>query len=159
MRVSGSSRSAASAAPRAGVIAPGDFRIAAGSLAAPNAATAPVQVSTTATLEALLALQETPDPAEGRRRGVRRAGRILDALDELKLAVVEGGAGAGALQRLSAAVGEARPVANDERLDRVLEQIELRAAVELAKREVAGSTAAAGAMTNGRTPPSLVAFR
>ncbi len=89
-------------------------------------------------LDALLALQETPGPMERRKRAVRRAGRILDVLDELKLTVLEdSGDGAGVLARLQRIVRDARAETEDPALEGVLEQIETRAAVELAKREVA----------------------
>ena len=88
-------------------------------------------------LEALLALQEALSPTERRRRAVRRGGRILDALDDLRLAVLDPEAVDGpALERLAGAVREAREGADDPGLDDVLEQIELRAAVELAKRQM-----------------------
>ena len=87
-------------------------------------------------LEALLALQETSSPLERRRRAVRRAGRILDALDELRVAVLDPqGLDGAALQRLEGAVREARGETEDPGLEDVLEEIEIRAAVELAKRE------------------------
>ncbi len=93
-------------------------------------------------LDALLALQETLGPLERRKRAVRRASRILDVLDELKLATLdEGGDGAGMLDavlaRLQAAVRDARAETEDRALEDVLEQIEIRATVELAKREMA----------------------
>ena len=87
-------------------------------------------------LETLLALQETLSPTERRRRAVRRAGRILDALDDLRLAVLDPEALDGpALRQLQAAVREARSETEDPELDGLLEHIEVRAAVEMAKRE------------------------
>lgn len=91
-------------------------------------------------LDALLALQEAPGPMERRKRAVRRAGRILDVLDDLKLATLaddgdDVGGGAAVLVRLQAAVRDARAETEDPALEDVLEQIEVRAAVELAKRE------------------------
>lgn len=87
-------------------------------------------------LEALLALQETSTPLERRRRVVRRAGRILDALDDLRLAVLDpAGLDQAALHQLAGAVREARDQIEDPALDGVLDEIETRAAVELAKRE------------------------
>lgn len=85
------------------------------------------------TLSALLALQGVDDPLSKRKRAVGRAGRILDLLDELKLALIDGGASSGMLDRLVGAVREERAVTEDARLDAVLDQIETRAAVELAK--------------------------
>jgi hypothetical protein len=85
------------------------------------------------TLSALLALQGVDDPLSKRKRAVGRAGRILDLLDELKLALIDGGAAPAMLDRLVSAVREERAVTEDARLDAVLDQIETRAAVELAK--------------------------
>jgi hypothetical protein len=73
------------------------------------------------------------DPLSKRKRAVGRAGRILDLLDELKLALIDGGAAPAMLDRLVSAVREERAVTEDARLDAVLDQIETRAAVELAK--------------------------
>jgi hypothetical protein len=88
-------------------------------------------------LEALLALQETLSPLERRRRAVKRASRILDALDDLRLAALGADTLDGpALQRLAGAVQDARSETDDPKLEGVLEEIEIRAAVEMAKREV-----------------------
>jgi hypothetical protein len=88
-------------------------------------------------LEVLLALQETSTPLERRRRAVRRASRILDALDELRIAVLDPASlDQVALQRLAGAVREARDDVEDPGLGGVLDEIETRAAVELAKREM-----------------------
>ena len=113
---------------------------------APEATTGPEGAATASSaaamasvgsLEALLALQETLSPTERRRRAVRRGGRILDALDDLRLAVLDPAEIDGpALERLQAAVREARGETEDPGLNGVLEEIELRAAVELAKREM-----------------------
>jgi len=104
--------------------------------AAPAAATGAV-----GSVDALLALQGAPDPAERRRRAVRRAGRLLDMLDEVKLALLDGRSGSAALDRLRGAVREARDAVDDASLSGVLDEIETRAAVELAKQEVARAAA------------------
>ena len=85
------------------------------------------------TLSALLALQGIEDPLQRRRRAVGRAGKILDLLDELKLGLIDGEASSGTLDRLVIAVREERASTEDLMLDAVLDQIETRAAVELAK--------------------------
>ena len=89
-----------------------------------------------ATLEALIALQAAPNALERRRRAVSRAGRLLDVLDDVKLALLEGADSGGALQRLRTAVREQREGTEDPRLEGVLDEIETRAAVELAKRQM-----------------------
>ena len=86
------------------------------------------------TMSALLALQGVEDSTQRRRRAVGRAGRILDMLDELKLVLIDGEASPAMLDRLVGAVREERVKTEDPRLDAVLDQIETRAMVELAKR-------------------------
>jgi len=88
-------------------------------------------------LDALLALQDVGGPLERRRRAVGRAGRILDVLDEVKLALIDGDLSPTSLQRLVRAVREERQGTEDPRLEAVLDEIETRAAVELAKLEQA----------------------
>lgn len=88
-------------------------------------------------VSALMALQGVEDATERRRRAVRRGGGLLDRLDELKLALLSGGDGAAALDRLARNLREERPEDPDAGLTAVLDQIDLRAAVELAKVEVA----------------------
>jgi hypothetical protein len=87
-------------------------------------------------LDALLALQETPSPMERRRRAVHRASKILDALDSLKLSILGGEPTETELKALQTAVKEARAETEDPELEGLLEQIETRAAVELAKRDM-----------------------
>ena len=86
-----------------------------------------------ASLDALLALQETAGPLERRKKALGRAGRILDVLDDLQLAVLDGNLPASALERLVRAVRDQRQETDDAGLEGLLDQIETRAAVELAK--------------------------
>ncbi len=89
-----------------------------------------------ASVDALLALQETEGPVERKKRAVRRAGRLLDVLDEVKLAILGEGQGPVALQKLAQAAREERAQTDDTRLEEVLNEVETRAAVELAKAEM-----------------------
>ncbi len=128
--------------PQRSAPAVGGFAVAttsgagAATTAAPAASTAGV-----AGLSSLMALQGVDDPGERRRRAVRRGGGLLDRLDELKLALLNGDSGAGALERLSRSLREDRPEDPDEGLASILDQIDLRAAVELAKADVRRSAA------------------
>ncbi len=92
-------------------------------------------------VEALLALQDVGTPLERKRRAVRRAGRILDTLDDLKIALLEGEISGVDLDRLRRAVRDERDNTDDPALEAVLDEIELRAAVEVAKLEQASRAA------------------
>ncbi|GGL45855.1 flagellar assembly protein FliX [Caulobacter rhizosphaerae] len=88
-------------------------------------------------LDALLALQANLDPMERKRRAVKRAGGLLDLLDALKLATLDGEVSTGTLSRLKSAVREHREATDDPKLEAILNEIETRAAVEAAKLEQA----------------------
>jgi hypothetical protein len=88
-------------------------------------------------VEALITLQDVGGPLERRRRAVGRAGRILDVLDEVKIALLEGQLTGETLKRLQRAVREQRSTTEDPRLEELLNEIETRAAVEIAKLEPA----------------------
>lgn len=85
------------------------------------------------TVSALLALQGVEDPMSRRKRAMGRASRILDMLDDLKVAMLEGQASPQTLDNLARAVREQRDATDDPGLEDVLNHIETRAAVELAK--------------------------
>lgn len=92
-------------------------------------------------VSALMALQGVEDATERRRRAIRRGGGLLDRLDELKLALLDGQAGEAALERLGRTLKEDRPEDHDPGLNHLLQQIDLRAAVELAKADLRRSAA------------------
>ena len=66
---------------------------------------------------------------------MRRADTILDALEGLKIELLEGQLGPTILERLTRAVREQRSMTDDPTLEGLLDQVETRAAVELAKLE------------------------
>lgn len=92
-------------------------------------------------VEALLALQDVGGPLEGKRRAVRRAGRILDVLDDVRVGLLDGELSGADLDRLRRAVRDERDRTEDPALEAVLDEIELRAAVEMAKLEQSGHAA------------------
>lgn len=106
---------------------------------APRAERAPAPVAL-APLDALLSLQEEAGHKERKKRGVRRGRAMIDALDGLRVALLSGAIGPEAANRLQAAMAEAAPT-GDPALDPILEAIELRAAVELAKLRRAAAKA------------------
>lgn len=111
--------------------------------AAPTARTS--AASAVGGLDALLALQEAGGPLERRRRAVRRAGKILDGLEQVKMALLDSASPAPALAALAQVVKEVRSSTDDPMLEDVLNEIDVRAAVELAKRDVANAKIGADA--------------
>jgi hypothetical protein len=89
-------------------------------------------------LDALIALQSGEGGRERRRRSLKRGHGMLDVLDELKIALLSGHLPAGMQQRLSVLLHESQPT-GDPALDSIIDGIELRASVELAKLRVAAS--------------------
>ena len=143
MKVNGPNGVGSASAPRgASRSADGGFSLPGtsgpGETARASQTSAPLGVSS---IDALLTLQEVGGPLERRRKAVRRAGAILDVLDEVKLALLDGGVPPAALERLISAVRLERGGADDPRLQGLLDEIETRAAVELAKIEMSGLAA------------------
>jgi hypothetical protein len=69
---------------------------------------------------------------------MRRAVRLLDVLDDLKVALIDGMLQPDQIRALSLAIAEQRATTGEPALEAVLDEIETRAAVELAKLEVLG---------------------
>lgn len=142
MKVTGPAGTASSIPGRSTQRAAGGFSLS-GAAGAERAAAAGGTTAAGAVTDvsALMALQGVEDPTERRRRAMRRGGGLLDRLDELKLAMLGGETGEAALERLARAVREDRPTDPDAGLAAVLDQIDLRAAVELAKAEIRRTSA------------------
>ena len=132
MRIYGSNATARVATPSAPRrAASGGFSVA--EEQAPKSTAPAAALRTIGGIDALLALQGQDDPAERRRRAVKRGRNALDALDALKIEVLAGTLGPSTLARLKSATAELRDGSGDERLDAVLAEIELRLEVEIAK--------------------------
>ncbi len=86
-----------------------------------------------AQVDSLLALQEVPDPRQGRSKGLRRANDLLSRLEEIRLGLLTGEIPVHRLRSLSLALETERNSTPDPRLHEVMEEIELRCAVKLAK--------------------------
>jgi len=93
-------------------------------------------VSAVGGLDALLALQQVNPDASGRQQAKQRGERILNALERLRDDLLFGKISAGTMKGLSAEVAQARAQTNDPKLTTVLDEIDLRAQVELAKIEM-----------------------
>ncbi|UJQ95423.1 flagellar assembly protein FliX [Mariluticola halotolerans] len=83
-------------------------------------------------MDAILALQAVEDPLYARRKSAKRGESILDALEEMKADLLTGRINEGKLNRLMALLKQAK-IHADPQLDALIEDIELRALVELAK--------------------------
>lgn len=86
-------------------------------------------------LDALLAVQEAGTSTQGRSRGLARGNRMLDLLDDVRHGLLLGAIPVSKLESLLTAVRGQRDHIDDPRLAEILDEIELRAAVELAKLE------------------------
>jgi hypothetical protein len=100
----------------------------------PSQTAAPAGASPVQSLNALLSLQEVGDSTDGRRRARRRAEDLLDKLDELRLAIALGEVPLDHLEDLGRLLAQRQGVADDPELTRIINEIEIRTAVELAKR-------------------------
>jgi Class II flagellar assembly regulator len=106
-------------------------------------AEAQAPVSILGGIDALLLIREQDQQKERRRRSVRRGQGMLDVLDELKLGVLSGRVPADLSARLRLSLRDEGAV-GDPALDSIVEAIELRAEVELAKLKQAQNKAASG---------------
>lgn len=93
-------------------------------------------------LETLLAVQGMmpDDRREKRRRAMQRGRESLDLLDDLKVAMLSGEPMPSVLLKLRSLTAHRPDASGDEGLDGVLAEIDLRAQVEIAKREAAAKS-------------------
>ena len=102
--------------------------------AAPVASGSPIT-----SVDTLIALQEVPDGIAGRARAARRGRDVLDLLDDVRDGMLAGGVSRATLNRLVALVEAKREDFVDPGLATVLDEIDLRARVELAKLNFAAA--------------------
>ena len=98
----------------------------------------PVSVaSPTHAVDALLAIQEVDDATTGggNARGLKWGGEVLDRLEAVRLGLLSGGIPIAELRSISELVERQRENVTDAGLQALLDEIELRARVELAKYE------------------------
>jgi hypothetical protein len=88
-------------------------------------------------VDTLLALQEVDDPLARRQQAVKRAYDILDLLDSIRLGLIAGGIPQRQLSALVDLVESRRDSFVDPQLSGLVDEIELRAKVEIAKLEQA----------------------
>jgi hypothetical protein len=84
-------------------------------------------------LDALLSLQEADDSTEGAKKARKRASDLLDQLDQVKVGLLTGELSKSTLQQLARTISSHRDQTLDPKLAEILDEIDLRAQVELAK--------------------------
>ncbi len=87
-------------------------------------------------LDALLAAQELTSREQGRDRDVKWGMSLLEDMDALRISVLEGDVGREQLEQISRKLESRDRTHEDKNLDNILDDIELRVGVELAKRGV-----------------------
>lgn len=104
-----------------------------------------------AQVDALLAIQGAEDPAQGkaRKQARQRAGVILDELEKIRMAMLTGNLTVGHMIDIADVVASHREKIMDPALTDIMDEIDLRAQVELAKMRVALDARSEG-MLNSR---------
>ncbi len=108
----------------------GGFFVAEEPAAPQTASSTPIAHSTG--MDALLALQSVEDPLFAKKKAIRRGNALLDTLETIKADLLLGQVSEGRLNQLMVLIGQARG-GKLPGLDGILDDIELRARVELAK--------------------------
>ncbi len=98
-----------------------------------SAASAVSGMSGVSGVSALIGIQEVEDATERAAKGKKRAQSILKDLDNIQVALITGALSKDQLLHLSASVQSERASVDDPRLASILDDIDLRARVELAK--------------------------
>ena len=109
------------------------FSVSSAHDARPQAVAAPGPLTA---LDSILTLQGMDDSLSGRSKGLAHGEQLLDMLDQVRDGLLAGGIPRSTLNRLAVAVGRRHESFADPKLQSVLDEIELRAHVELAKLEM-----------------------
>ncbi|MHA1523044.1 MAG: flagellar assembly protein FliX [Alphaproteobacteria bacterium] len=99
----------------------------------PTRAKGALGVAALASVDAIVALQSVENAATGRSRAMQRGVKILDSLDDLRLEILDGRVAPARLTHILSLVENQRENSGDHLLDDLLDGIDLRARVELAK--------------------------
>jgi hypothetical protein len=90
-------------------------------------------VSGATSINGILGVQEVDDALAHASKGKKRATEILDRLDELRMDLLSGGISKEKLMQLGHLVNSRRSQVTDPKLLALLDEVDLRAQVELAK--------------------------
>ena len=111
------------------------FSRAVGDAGAPQPTSGTTAAGPITAVDALLTLQEGPDGSQGRSKGLARAQDMLAALEDVRRGLLLGAIPRAKLEALARLARTRREAFQDPRLTEILDEIELRAEVELAKLE------------------------
>jgi hypothetical protein len=138
MKVQGpsSTQAAQNARRTGGAVAPG-FVLPSGEMDAPASVARAAPLTNLTNIGALLALQTEDAVMERRRRATRRSSSLLDQLDSIRISILSGGVSHQQVHALRTTLNEQRANVDDLELNALLDDIELRAEVELAKLQKA----------------------
>lgn len=100
---------------------------------AATSADAPVKIAPPPMVGGILSVQEVAGDETRRGRTIKRGHQMLDALEDLKLSILLGEVSVEQLGAVRERMREQKEKVNDPELREVMNQIEIRAAVELAK--------------------------
>ncbi len=98
-----------------------------------NSTTASTSVSSVANIDAILSLQGIDDASGERKKAIDHGQATLDILDELKIGFLSGQISEARIKKLKHMVEQRPKVPDDSQLTDILDEIDLRAQVELAK--------------------------
>lgn len=122
--------------PASGAGGGGNFASAinrAGSTATTEAARPVTNIGNVGGIDALVALQAIDGDRAGRKRARDRGHAILDTLEDLRIALLDGRLSGAQIQRMADLVASQRGLTDDPKLNDLLDEVDLRAQVELAK--------------------------
>ncbi len=108
------------------------------------AASAASAASPTSPINNLLSLQEIQDDGRGKQKLVQQGEDMLDSLEKLRRAILTGSVPVHVLRNLNSQLSAKKQYVADPALLAIIEDIELRASVELAKIETAMQNQQAG---------------
>mgnify|MGYP006111482683 CR=1 FL=1 len=102
---------------------------------ASSGVSASTEASSVNSVDAILAVQETDDPTQqrGKRLGVQYGGDLLDHLEELRRDLLLGATDKDKLGSIAQKMRAHRRQSDDAKLNEIIDEIELRAEVEIAK--------------------------
>ncbi len=134
MKISGPSSAGASALRRTEKRKSGGSTFETSSAASGTGGPAPTSgANPIAAVDTLLTIQEVADPNQGERDAAQRGKDVLDLLDEIRLGLLNGRIPEHRLTALVRLLGGRRDSFVDPGLSQIVDEIELRARVELAK--------------------------